>query len=253
VNLHKAISHRVRLSVLPDYAALSLEAAAMIAETVRRHPNAVISFTTGQTMTGAFSILADLCRSGALDLAATHLISSEEYVGVGPADTISLFGWLRRDLIEPCGISPSSVLRLAGEARNLAEECRRFDAAIDGLGGIDLVVQSIGPNGHFGFNEPDSPRDAPSRVADLDISTQLSNTLYWHDGARVPERGLTMGVRATLQARHVLLLASGEVKADALACAVEGPIREHVPCSLLRLAPRLTILSDAEAAGSLHR
>jgi glucosamine-6-phosphate deaminase len=252
VNLHEAISDHAHLSVLPDYAALSLEAARMIAETVRGNPNAVISFTTGHTMTGAYGILAGLCGSGALDLATARLISSEEYVGVGPADSISLFGWLSRELVVPCGVAPASVLRLAGDAPDLAEECRRFDAGIEGFGGVDLVVQSIGPNGHFGFNEPDSSRDAPSRIADLEISTRRSNASYWHDGAHVPERGLTMGVRATLQARHVLLLASGPFKAEALARAVEGPIGEHVPCSLLRLAPRLTILADAEAAGRLR-
>jgi glucosamine-6-phosphate deaminase len=253
VNLHEALSYHAHLSVFPDYAELSRHAAHLIAATMHRQPEAVISLTTGHTTTGTYRLLAELCRSGALDMTTAHLISSEEYVGVGPGDSISLFGWLRRDLFEPCGVSPDSVLRLAGNARDLAEECRRFDAAIEELGGIDLAVQSIGPNGHFGFNEPKSPRDAPSRVVDLDSSTRRSNTSYWHDGARVPERGLTMGVRATLQAKHVLLLASSAIKAEALASAIEGPIGEHMPCSLLRLAPRLTILADKEAAGKLAR
>ncbi|MGH2344797.1 MAG: glucosamine-6-phosphate deaminase, partial [Chloroflexota bacterium] len=223
MNLPEALAHHAHLSVFPDYAKLSRHAAHLIAATVRRQPEAVISLTTGHTMTGTYRLLVELCRSGALDMTTTRLISSEEYVGVGPDDSISLFGWLRRELFEPCGVPPASVLRLVGDARDPAEECRRFDSAIEELGGIDLVVQSIGPNGHFGFNEPRSPRDALSRMVDLDASTRRSNISYWHDGARVPGRGLTMGVRTTLQARHVLLLASGEKKAHALSRALAGP------------------------------
>lgn len=253
MNLQEAIPQQGRLSVYSDYDELSAHAVQMIVETVRLRPDAVISFTTGHTMAGVYELLAELCRAGALDLSTTRIISSEEYAGVGAADPISLFGWLRRGLLDPCGIPPDSVLRLVGDAPDLAAACRRFDAAIKALGGIDLVVQSVGPNGHFGFNEPGSSPEAPSRVVELAASTRRSNAYYWHDGARVPERGLTMGVRATVQARHVLLLASSALKAEALARALEGPIAERVPCSLLRLAPRLTVLADREAATGLRR
>ncbi len=253
MNVREAAPRRDYLSVAPDGEELGRRAAHIIAETVRRRPDAVISLTTGRTMAGVYKRLGELCRAGSLVLGATRLISSEEYAGVGTDDPISLFGWLRRDLLDPCGVPPAAVLRLAGDAPDATTECRRFDAAINGLGGIDLVVQSIGPNGHFGFNEPGSARDAPSRVVDLAASTHHSNSRYWPDGTRVPERGLTMGVRATLQAQRVLLLASGAPKAEALARAVEGPIREDVPCSLLRLAPRLTILADAGAMERLRR
>ncbi len=253
MNLREAAPRRDYLSVAPDCEELGRRAAHTIAETVHRRSDAVISLTTGHTMAGVYKRLGELCRAGTLDLGATRLISSEEYAGVGGGDLISLFGWLRRDLLDPCGVPPAAVLRLAGDAPDATAECRRFDAAIDGLGGIDLVVQSIGPNGHFGFNEPGSARDAPSRVVDLAASTHQSNSHYWPDGARVPERGLTMGVRATLRAKHVLLLASGAPKAEALARAVEGPIGEDVPCSLLRLATRLTILADAGAMERLRR
>jgi len=253
MNLREAARQQGYLSVVSDDEGLGRRAARTIVETVRRRPDAVISLTTGHTMAGVYKRLGELCRAGTLDLGATRLISSEEYAGVGATDPISLFGWLRRDLLDPCGVPSAAVLRLAGDAPDATTECRRFDAAIDGLGGIDLVVQSIGPNGHFGFNEPGSVRDAPSRVVGLAASTHQSNSHYWPDGARVPERGLTMGVRATLRAKHVLLLASGASKAEALARAVEGPIGEDVPCSLLRLAPRLTILADEGAMERLCR
>lgn len=240
----------VRLVVARDQRELGRIAAGIVAETVRVRLDAVISLTTGRTTAGLFSALCAECAAGRLDLARARLIHSEEYAGVAAADPISLFGWLCRALLEPCGIAPRSVERLAGDAPHLDEECRRFDESLHHLGTIALVVQSVGVNGHFGFNEPGATCDAPSRVVTLAPTTRARNATYWPDGARVPAQGLTMGVAATLRARHVLLLASGATKADALARAMEGPIDSAVPCSLLRLAPRLTVVADVAAVGA---
>lgn len=243
-----------RLIVAPDYEALSRRAARVVADTVRRRPRATISLTTGRTPLGLYRTLRHWCGEGRLDLSGVRIVSSEEYVGVGvdADDPVSLFGWLRAEVLKPCGIAEESVLRLAGDAADPAAECRRFDAAIERWGGIDLVVQSIGVNGHFGFNEPGSAPDAGSRVVVLAPSTLESNARYWPDGARLPTHGLAMGVGVTLRARHVLLLAAGKRKAEALARAVDGPIDAAVPCSLLRLAPRLTVLADVEASAALE-
>lgn len=148
-------------------------------------------------------------------------------------------------------MAPRSVLRLAGDAPNLDAECRRFDVALEQVGVIDLIVQSIGVNGHFGFNEPGAPCDAPSRVVTMAPTTWAVNAAYWPHGARIPRQGLTMGLAATLRARHVLLLAAGTAKARALARTLEGPIDADVPCSWLRLARRLTVVADVAAASAL--
>jgi len=219
----------------------------VVAELVRARPTAVISLTTGKTTWGLYQALIAACQSGAIALSAARLVSSEEYLGVSDDDPISLFGWLRRDLLDPCGVAPAAVLRLAGDSADPAGECARFDAALQRLGGLDLVVQSVGLNGHFGFNEPGSPRDAATRVVTLAPTTRESNAAYWPAGAAVPAQALALGVRPTLQAAHVLLLASGPRKAAALARALRGPIDEESPCSLLRLAPRLTIIADVGA------
>jgi len=238
----------VDVVVVRDYHELRARAARVILETVRRRPDARISFTTGHTASGVYQLLRDLYRSDQIDLTRSWVISSEEYAGVGIAHPISLFAWLQRELLAPCDVPESAVVRLAGDAAHLTAECARFDARIEELGDLDLVVQSVGANGHFGFNEPGSDRDAATRIARLAPSTRQSNREYWREGAAVPKFGLTMGVRVTLRARHVLLLASGRKKAQALARALDGPISQDSPCSLLRLAPRLTVVADEDAA-----
>jgi glucosamine-6-phosphate deaminase len=202
-------------------------------------------------MTGFYRCVRDLCQSGDLDLSAIRVVASEEYAGIAAEHPISLFGWLRRELLEPCRIPPDRVLRLVGDAPDLDEECRRFDGVLIEWGGIDLVVQSVGVNGHFGFNEPGSQRDSLSRVVRLVASTRERNAAYWPTGTPIPEHGLTMGVAPTLEARRILLVASGYTKAAAIAQAWTGPITELIPCSLLRLASDVTAVIDRDAARDL--
>lgn len=242
----------LRVEIVPDDLELAERAAAVVVETLRVDPAAVISITTGRTLTALFKLLRDRQRAGRIDLAGARLICSEEYAGVDPSNPISLFGWLCRDLLAPCGIAPERVLHFAGHALDVVAECVRFDDALRAWGGADLVVQSIGVNGHYGFNEPGSPRDAPSRRVRLAPSTLRHNSAYWPAGTQIPCEGLTMGVATVLGARHVLLLASGEQKAEALALALTGPIDDAVPASLLRLAPRVTVIAEAAAARNLE-
>jgi glucosamine-6-phosphate deaminase len=240
----------VRLFVAESYAEMSTLGAEVVVEELLRRPEAVISLTTGFTPAGLFRVLPQLCASRGIGLARARYISSEEYVGVSADSPISLFGWLWRDLLAPNHVPAAQVLRLDGAATSPAEECWRFDGAIEQWGGIDLVLQTIGANGHFGFNEPGSAASASSRSVEMEPSTREANGRYWPAGTAVPTHGLTMGVRQTLNARHILLLASGSAKARALYDAMTAPIGEGMPCSMLRLATRLTVIADG-AAGSL--
>jgi glucosamine-6-phosphate deaminase len=243
----------MRLVAARDGEEMSQLSLGVVEEALAAHPAAAISLTTGHTTRGLYRALRAACRTGTLDLAGARFVSSEEYLGVGAEDALSLFGWLCGSVFGPCGIPAESVVRLRGDAADPGAECQRFDAEIEGMGGLDLVVQSIGVNGHFGFNEPGCSREAATRVVTLTASTRQSNAGYWPSGSRVPEAALAMGVRTVLQARHVLLLACGANKAHALARALEGPVDEEIPCSLLRLAPRLTVIADRAALAHAGR
>jgi glucosamine-6-phosphate deaminase len=243
----------LRLLAAHDIDDLSALALQVVTATLAARRDAVISLTTGNTTVGLYSALRDTSRAQRLELSRARFVSSEEYLGIGPDDPQSLFGWLRESIFEPCGIAESSVTRLRGEATDQAAECRRFDAAIETWGGIDLVVQTIGVNGHFGFNEPGCRADDATRVVELTPSTRASNARYWPGGVQIPAFGMAIGPRTILRARHILLLAAGTSKAWAMARSLDGPIDRAVPCSLLRLAPQLTIVADSAALAHVIR
>jgi glucosamine-6-phosphate deaminase len=202
----------MQLLAAHDIDDLSTLALQIVTATLVTCRDAVISLTTGHTTLSLYSALRDANRARRLDLSRTRFVSSEEYLGIGPDDPLSLFGWLRESVFEPCGIAESAVVRLRGEAADQAAECRRFDAEIETWGGIDLAVQTVGVNGHFGFNEPGCRPDDATRVVELTPSTRASNASYWPSGAQVPAFGLAMGPRTILRARHILLLAAGQAK-----------------------------------------
>lgn len=236
------------LRIASDYRRLSETAADLIAAVVRRKPSAVIGLPTGRTPLGAYRRLAALRRRG-LDTSRLRVVSLDEYLGVGPRDSISLFGWLHRAVLQPLRINGEGVLRLPADGAEPQLACAALDRRLQRLGGFDLVVLGLGWNGHVAFNEPGSPPTAPTRIVTLQPGTIRRNLRYWR-GRRVPTFGVTVGMRQILRAKRILLLVSGSGKAQVLAAALGGPITSAVPASLLRLG-RLTVLADRAAAGGL--
>ncbi|RLE28331.1 glucosamine-6-phosphate deaminase, partial [Candidatus Acetothermia bacterium] len=130
-------------------------------------------------------------------------------------------------------------------------ECARYEELIREAGGIDLAVLGLGGNGHIAFNEPGTPFESTIHVAELSQETREAEAAAFGGVDRVPEKAITMGIRTVMNAREIFLLVSGEEKAEVLSRALTGPITPEVPASVLQLHPRLTVLADAAAAGSL--
>jgi glucosamine-6-phosphate deaminase len=224
-------------------------AADLIGAVLRRKPSAVIGLPTGQTPLGAYRRLAAVRPE--LRTSRLRVVSLDEYLGVGPQDRISLFGWLHRAVLGPLHIADERVLRLPGDGPEPQLACAGFDRRLQRLGGFDLLVLGLGWNGHVAFNEPGSPPAAPTRIVALQPGTVRRNLGYWR-GRPVPTFGVTIGMRQILRARRIFLLVSGPSKARILAAALNGPLTPAVPASLLRLG-RLTVLADSAAAKGLRR
>lgn len=240
----------MKLIVTKDYAEMSTKGAEIVASIVRTNPRAVLGLTTGNTPMGLYSELVERHKSGTLPLNDVRVFCTEEYLGTGPDDYHALFSWLHRTLIAPCGLPPSNVFRLHAEAAEPQLACQEFEAAIHRAGGLDLLVEGIGINGHVGFNEPGSLFDSPTRVLALTDGTVEYNSNYWD--ATVPRYGLTIGLGTILAAKSILLLASGESKAEPLARALTGPVTPEVPASVLQRASHLIVVADQEAASLLR-
>jgi glucosamine-6-phosphate deaminase len=182
-----------------------------------------------------------------IDTSRLRVFQLDAYLGLAPNDPRALFGWTRRSFIEPLGIAEANVVRLAGDAPDPWEACHRYEAAVREVGGFDISILGLGPNGHIGFNEPPSPPDAPTRLVDLTPESIVSNARYWGGEEQVPRRALTCGMNLLLASRRTLLVVSGAHKHQILHRAVEGPQTPEVPASYLQSASNVTVLADRAA------
>ncbi len=222
--------------------------AQLIGDRVRAKPDLVLGLATGRTMERVYDRLAamhlnfSLCRSFNLD----------EYIGVPAADEHSYRYYMDQHLFGRVNIVPANTHVPDGMAADLGAEAARYERLIREAGGIDLQLLGIGEDGHIGFNEPLSALMSRTREKALTPVTRRQNAaMFGGDPERVPKRALTMGVGTILEAREVLLLATGAAKAASLARAVEGPITAMVSASALQLHPRCKVVVDAAAAGAL--
>lgn len=234
--------------IAADEDELAVFGADIVAEVLRAKPDATLVCATGRSPRGLYTELAARVRRDEVGIDRVRVFQLDEYVGIGDDDPRSLFRWLERDLLLPAGIGPQRVVRLRGDAPDLAAACATYDEEVVAGGGIDLAILGLGPNGHLGFNEPPSPIDAPTRAVELAPASIESNARYWPDGLTVPRRALTAGMAILLAARRVLLVVSGEEKRAILRAVISGPPTPDVPASLLVHAPAVTVLCDRASA-----
>ena len=235
------------LVIVDDYEALSQAGADWFAEAVKAKPESAIVVATGDTPIGVYRELGERRTRGLIDASRLHVFQLDAYLGLAPDDRRSLFGWMRRSFLEPLGIPETHVVRLAGNAPDPLEACRVYEAKAREVGGFDLSILGLGPNGHLGFNEPPSAPDAATRVVDLTPESILSNARYWGDEEQVPRQALTCGMDLLLAARQTLLVVSGARKHDILHRTLEGPQTPDVPASYLQSAANVTVLADQAA------
>jgi len=216
---------------------------------IAARPNATLLVATGTSPMGLYAELARRHQRGEIETSQLHVVQLDEYVGVGEDDRRSLSGWMQRSFVAPLGVPETNVIRLPGDAPDPAAACRAYDAAIARLGGIDLAILGLGPNGHLGFNEPPSAADAPTRAVDLTPASVASNAPYWGGADHVPWQALTAGMAVLLAARRTLLVVSGAHKWEILHRTLHGPVTPDLPASFLQQHPEATVLADRAAMG----
>jgi glucosamine-6-phosphate deaminase len=230
-----------------DYDALSQAGADYVADVIRSNPRAAVVVATGDTPMGMYRRLAEMVRLGSLDATRVCAFQLDAYVGLPLDDPRSLFGWTLRSFVRPLCIQDANVVRLRGDGLDLDAACREYDEAVARVGGFDLAILGLGPNGHLGFNEPPCGPDAPTRMVELTPESIVSNARYWGGPERVPRRALTAGMTVLLAARAILLVASGERKQDILRRTLEDAPCPDVPASYLQNAPQATVIADRAA------
>ena len=235
----------------PDYAAMSRKAANIISAQVILKPDSVLGLATGSTPVGVYRQLADWYRKGDLDFAKVRTVNLDEYCGLAPDHPQSYRFYMETNLFSQVNIQPENTHLPDGLAADPAAECVRYDHLISALGGIDLQLLGIGHNGHIGFNEPDEAFGKMTHQVQLNPMTVEANARIFTDADEVPKFAFTMGIRAIMQARKILLVVNGFDKADILKQALTGPVTPAVPGSILQLHPDVTVVADEAALAQL--
>jgi glucosamine-6-phosphate deaminase len=237
----------MNLIVTADYAAMSQAAADFVTKAVAAKPDAVAVFPTGNSPLGLYQELARRRQQGLFNPSQLRIFQLDEYLGISADDPRSLYGWFKQACLAPLGVPETNVRQLAGDAPDLVVACRAYDQALAAVGGLDLAVLGLGPNGHLGYNEPPATGDAPTRVITLTEESITSAAHYFGGRDQVPRHALTCGMAQLLAARQILLIVSGAHKRDILWRSLKGPITPEVPASYLQQAASVTVLADRAA------
>ena len=239
----------VPLTTADEVAALSADA---IETLVRAHPRAVLGLATGSTPLPTYAELVRRHRAGTgPSYDEVRCFTLDEYVGLPPGHPESYRATIARELTDPLGIDPDHVQGPDPAPGDLPTAGARYEDALAASGGVDLQVLGIGSDGHLAFNEPGSSLGSLTRIKTLTEETRRDNARFFGSANEVPRHVLTQGLGTILRARHLLLLATGAGKADALAAAVEGPLTAQCPASVLQLHPHVSVLADDAAAAGL--
>lgn len=241
----------MRIIRTKDYQKMSRAAANIISAQVILKPDSVLGLATGSSPLGAYAQLIEWFRKGDVDFSQVRTVNLDEYVGLGFDREESYCRFMHDNFFSGLNIPDGNTHIPNGCAPDLEAECRRYDGTLAALGGIDLQLLGMGCNGHIGFNEPSDVFTKGTHVVDLTDSTRQANKRFFDSINSQPRRAITMGIFDIIQAKRVLMVASGKEKAQAVRDAFFGPITPRVPASILQFHKDFTLVADEDALSLL--
>lgn len=232
----------MKFITVESYEKMSRSAANIISAQVIIKPDCVLGLATGSSPLGTYRQLVEWYRKGDIDFSGVTTVNLDEYIGLNGQNPQSYRYFMNQNLFSQVNIPLKNTFVPNGCAPNPADECEAYDRKIERLGGIDLQLLGIGLDGHIGFNEPDDYFVKNTHVVDLHESTVAANARFFKTKAEVPRKAITMGMISIMQAKKILLIASGPEKSEILNQAFYGPITPKIPASILQLHPDITVI-----------
>lgn len=247
----------MRLIIQPDANGIATWAANYVVTKINEaNPTAqapfVLGLPTGSSPLGMYRELIRLHQAGKVSFRHVITFNMDEYIGIPQNHEQSYHTFMWSNFFSHIDIAPNNVHILNGNAEDMDEECLQYEAKIEEVGGIDLFIGGIGPDGHIAFNEPGSSLSSRTRVKTLTTDTIIANSRFFGgDVTQVPTTAVTVGVGTVLDAREVLILCNGHNKALALHHAVEGAVNQMWTVSALQMHPKGIIVCDEAATVEL--
>ena len=233
-----------------DYYHMSRMAANIISAQVIMKPDCVLGLATGSTPIGTYEQLIRWYDKGDLDFAEVTSINLDEYKGLSPENDQSYRYFMNEHLFKHINIKPENTYVPNGLELDSEKACSDYNEIIRASGGIDLQLLGLGHNGHIGFNEPGAAFEKETHCVDLTQSTIDANSRFFASMELVPKQAYTMGIKTIMQAKKIVVVVSGESKAQIVKDAFFGPCTPQVPASVLQLHNNVVLVGD-EAALSL--
>ena len=237
----------MRIYVTKDYAEMSRKAANIISAQIILKPDSILGLATGSTPVGTYDQLVEWYGKGDLDFSEVVTVNLDEYKGLGADNPQSYVYYMHKNLFDRVNIRPENTHLPDGMNSDPEKACKAYNDLLEKIGEQDLQLLGLGRNGHIGFNEPDNIFDQDVHCVSLTNSTIEANKRFFEAGEEVPKFAYTMGIRSILRAKKILVVASGEDKADAVNKAFFGPVTPLVPASILQLHDDVILVVDKAA------
>lgn len=241
----------MRIYKAKDYVDMSRKAANIVSAQVIMKPNCVLGLATGSTPIGLYKQLVEWYNKGDLDFSEVMTVNLDEYKGLSRDNDQSYYYFMHQNLFDHVNIPAENTYLPNGMEPDSQKECQEYTNLIQSLGGVDLQLLGIGHNGHIGFNEPGEAFDKQVHCVNLTQSTIEANKRFFASADDVPKQAYTMGIKTIMQAKKILIVASGEDKAEIVRDAFFGPITPKVPASVLQLHNDVTLVADEAVLSKL--
>lgn len=243
----------MRIVETKDYNDMSRKAANIISAQVILKPDSVLGLATGSSPIGTYNQLVDWYDKGDLDFSQVRSVNLDEYRGLDRENDQSYYYFMHKHLFDRVNINVDNTNVPDGTEPDAEKECKRYEELIRSYGGVDLQLLGLGHNGHIGFNEPAASFAPETHCVDLTESTIEANKRFFASADDVPRQAYTMGIGTIMRARKILVVVSGEDKAEIVAKAFFGEVTPEVPASILQFHPDVTIVADAAALSKIPR
>jgi glucosamine-6-phosphate deaminase len=239
--------------ILPGTKEIGCIAADAIGALLNRRPAAVLGLATGSSPLAIYDELAKRSDSGLISFRQARGFTLDEYVGLPAGHPQRYRNVIDSVFVARVDFAPGAVQGPDGLAVDIPAACAAYEAAIRDAGGVDLQLLGIGTDGHIAFNEPGSSLGSRTRIKTLTRQTRMDNARFFGDEVdSVPTHCLTQGLATIMEARHLMLVATGDRKAEAVHHLVEGAVGALWPATILQHHPHVTVLIDEVAARRLQ-
>ena len=239
--------------VKKNYEEMSKAAATLFAAEIMENPKTILGMATGSTPVGLYKELVKMYEAGDLDFSQVTTFNLDEYIGLAPEHDQSYHYFMNDNLFDHVNIDKTRTFVPNGLEADSDKACSEYNEIIRKQGGVDLQLLGLGHNGHIGFNEPGAAFEKETHCVDLTESTIEANKRFFESEDDVPRQAYTMGIKNIMQAKKILVVVSGEDKADILKEVLYGPITPEVPASSLQLHNDVPIVADEAALSKIDR